>query len=55
MRVLDGGPVERVAAPVWQARGNFRRLTVPYDPLLATDGGFFHLAGALLVLRPVLK
>jgi transposase len=35
--------------------GNFRRLTVRYDRLLATYGGFFHLACALLVLRRVLK
>ncbi|HTO99839.1 MAG TPA: IS5 family transposase [Anaerolineales bacterium] len=34
--------------------GNFRRLTVRYDRLLATYGGFFHLACALLVLRRVL-
>jgi hypothetical protein len=31
------------------------RLTVRYDRLLATYGGFFHLARALLVLRRVLK
>jgi hypothetical protein len=31
--------------------GNFRRLTVRSDRLLATYGGFFHLACALLVLR----
>ena len=35
--------------------GNFRRLTVRYDRLLATYGGFFHLACALLVLKRVLK
>jgi len=35
--------------------GNFRRLTVRYDRLLATYGGFFHLACALLVLRRVLE
>ena len=35
--------------------GNFRRLTVRYDRLVATYGGFFHLACALLVLRRVLK
>jgi len=35
--------------------GYFRRLTVRYDRLLATYGGFFHLACALLVLRRVLK
>ena len=35
--------------------GNFRRLTVRYERLLATYGGFFHLACALLVLRRVLK
>ena len=35
--------------------GNFRRLTVRYDRLLATYGGFFHLACALLTLRRVLK
>ena len=35
--------------------GNFRRLTVRYDRLLATYGGFFHLACALLVLRRVVK
>jgi transposase len=35
--------------------GNFRRLTVRYDGLLATYGGFFHLVCALLVLRRVLK
>ena len=33
--------------------GNFRRLTVRYDRLMATYGGFFHLACALLVLRRV--
>ena len=31
------------------------RLTVRYDRFLATYGGFFHLACALLVLRRVLK
>jgi transposase len=35
--------------------GNFRRLTVRYDRLLATYGGFFHLACALITLRKVLK
>src|SRR5262249_2660562 len=35
--------------------GYFRRLTVRYDRLLATYGGLFHLACALLVLRPGLK
>ena len=35
--------------------GYFRRLTVRYARLLATYGGFFHLACALLVLRRVLK
>lgn len=35
--------------------GNFRRLTMRYDRLLATYGGFFHLACASLVLRRVLK
>ena len=35
--------------------GNFRRLTVRYDRLLVTYGGFFHLACALLVLKRVLK
>jgi Transposase DDE domain len=35
--------------------GNFRRLTVRYERLLATYGGFFHLACALLALRRVLK
>ena len=35
--------------------GHFRRLTVRYDRLLATYGGFFHLACALLTLRRVLK
>lgn len=34
---------------------NFRRLTVRYDRLMATYGGFFHLACALLVLRRVVK
>ena len=33
--------------------GNFRRLTVRYDRLLATYGGCFHLACAFLVLRRV--
>lgn len=33
--------------------GNFRRLTVRYDRLMATYGGFFHLTCALL--RKVLK
>ena len=35
--------------------GNLRRLTVRDDRLLATYGGFFHPASALLVLRRVLK
>ena len=35
--------------------GWFRRLVVRYDRLLATYGGFFHLACALLTLRRVLK
>ncbi len=35
--------------------GYFRRLTVRYDRLLATYGGFFHLACALLALKRVLK
>ena len=35
--------------------GNFRRLTVRWDRLMATYGGFFHLACALLVLRRVVK
>lgn len=35
--------------------GNFPRLTVRYDRLMATYAGFFHLAYALLVLRKVLK
>lgn len=35
--------------------GWFRRLVVRYDRLLATYGGFFHLACALLTLRKVLK
>ena len=35
--------------------GNFRRLTVRYDRLMNTDGGFFHLACALITLRKVLK
>jgi transposase len=35
--------------------GNFRRLTVRYDRLMATYGGFFHLACALIVLRRVVK
>jgi hypothetical protein len=35
--------------------GNFRRLTVRYDRLMATYGGLFHLACALLVLRRVVK
>jgi len=35
--------------------GNFRRLTVRYDRLMDTYGGFFHLACALLTLRKVLK
>lgn len=35
--------------------GNFRRLTVRYDRLLETYGGFFHLACALITLRKVLK
>ena len=46
-------PVDRRADDRW--RGNFRRLTVRYDRLLATYGGFFHLACALLTLRRVLK
>jgi transposase len=35
--------------------GNFRRLTVRYDRLLETYGGFFHLACALITLKKVLK
>ena len=35
--------------------GNFRRLTVRWDRLMVTYGGFFHLACALLVLRRVVK
>ena len=35
--------------------GNFRRLTVRYDRLMETYGGFFHLACALVTLRKVLK
>ena len=35
--------------------GNFRRLTVRYDRLMETYGGFFHLACALITLRKVLK
>jgi len=35
--------------------GNFRRLTVRYDRLLETYGGFFHLGCALITLRKVLK
>ena len=35
--------------------GNFRRLTVRYDRLMDTYGGFFHLACALITLRKVLK
>jgi transposase len=35
--------------------GNFRRLTVRYDRLVETYGGFFHLACALITLRKVLK
>ena len=31
--------------------GNFRRLTVRYDRLLETYGGFFHVACALITLR----
>jgi len=35
--------------------GAFRRLVVRYEHLLATYGGFFHLACAMLTLRRVLK
>ncbi len=35
--------------------GHFRRLTVRYDRLLETYGGFFHLGCALITLRKVLK
>lgn len=35
--------------------GNFRRLTVRYDRLMDTYGGFFHLTCALITLRKVLK
>jgi transposase len=35
--------------------GPFRRLTVRYDRLMATSGGFFHLACAILVLGRVVK
>jgi hypothetical protein len=35
--------------------GNFRRLTVRWDRLMVTYGGFFHLACAHLVLRRVVK
>ena len=50
-RLKLSGIVERTIGWI----GNFRRLTVRYDRLLATYGGFFHLARALLVLRRVLK
>lgn len=35
--------------------GNFRRLTVRYDRLMETYGGFFHIACAMLTLKKVLK
>lgn len=35
--------------------GNVRRLTVRYDRLMETYGGFFHLACALITLRKILK
>ncbi len=35
--------------------GNFRRLTVRYDRLLETYGGFFHVACAMITLRKVLR
>jgi transposase len=35
--------------------GQFRRLVVRYERLIATYAGFFHLACALLTLRRVLK
>jgi transposase len=35
--------------------GNFRRVTVRYDRLLETYGGFFHLACVLITLKKVLK
>jgi transposase len=34
--------------------GNFRRLSMRYDRLLETYGGFFHIACALITLRKVL-
>ncbi len=46
---LDRGAHDRLA------RRNFRRLTVRHDRLLAAYGGFFHRAGAFLVLRRVLR
>lgn len=35
--------------------GNFRRLTVRWDRLMQTYGGFFHMACALITLRKLLK
>ncbi len=35
--------------------GHFRRLVIRYERLITTYAGLFHLAGALLTLRRVLK
>jgi transposase len=61
-----GGPVRRWKRAYRQSRrriaertigwlGNCPRLTVRYDRLPATYGGFLHLAYALLVLMRVVK
>tara|TARA_Y100000310_G_scaffold111163_1_gene109564 strand:+ start:559 stop:1032 length:474 start_codon:yes stop_codon:yes gene_type:complete len=35
--------------------GNFRRLTVRWDRLMETYGGFFHMACALITMRKLMK
>lgn len=35
--------------------GNFRRLTVRWDRLMETYGGFFHTACALITMRKLMR
>ncbi len=35
--------------------GNFRRLTVRWDRLMETCGGFFHMACALITMRKLMR
>ncbi|MDP7664029.1 MAG: transposase [Nitrospinota bacterium] len=35
--------------------GNFRRLTVRWDRLMETYGGFFHMACALITTRKLMR